>query len=158
MKKTPAAKLPILVSTRSHRGETKLVVKDLTRPNGLAFSIDGKTLYVAQSDPEKAVFMSYQVNSDGSVGAGKVLYDATPMVKAGLQGLPDGFKLDVKGNLWSSGPGGILIISPEGKLLGKIEVSELASNCAWGNDGSTLYITMDGYLCRIKTKTKGANW
>jgi gluconolactonase len=141
------------------KGETKRIISDLTRPNGLAFSVDGKTLYIAQSDPEKAFVMSYPVLEDGSVGKGKVFFDATPMSKTGLQGLPDGLKLDAEGNIWTSGPGGILILSPEGKLLGKIETAgENASNCAWGNDGSMLYITVDGYLCRIKTNTKGANW
>jgi gluconolactonase len=140
------------------KGEVKLIISDLQRPNGLAFSVDGKTLYVSQSDPEKAVLMAYPVQADGSVGKGKLFYDATPMSKTGLPGLPDGFKLDAEGNIWTSGPGGILIISPEGKLLGKIETLEIASNCAWGNDGSMLYLTVDGYLCRIKTTTKGANW
>jgi gluconolactonase len=141
------------------KGESKLVISDLTRPNGLAFSADGKTLYIAQSDPEKAFVMSYPVLEDGSVGKGKLFFDATPMSKTGLPGLPDGLKLDAEGNIWTSGPGGILILSPEGKLLGKIETAgENASNCAWGNDGSMLYITVDGYLCRIKTNTKGANW
>ncbi|WP_090334497.1 SMP-30/gluconolactonase/LRE family protein [Dyadobacter koreensis] len=140
------------------KGETKLVIRDLSRPNGLSFSPDGKTLYVSQSDPEKAILMAYPLQADGSVGKGKMLYDATPMSKTGLTGLPDGFKLDIEGNIWTSGPGGILIISPDGKLLGKIETLEIASNCAWGNDGSMLYMTVDGYLCRIKTSTKGANW
>ncbi|WP_310590367.1 SMP-30/gluconolactonase/LRE family protein [Dyadobacter sp. NIV53] len=139
-------------------GKTTLQIKDLTRPNGLAFSTNGKILYVAQSDPEKAIWMSYPVAANGNIGKGKLLYDATDMVKAGLQGLPDGFKIDKDGNLWSSGPGGLLILSPEGKLLGRIEMGELTSNCAWGNDGSTLYLTVDGYLCRIKTNTKGAGW
>lgn len=140
-------------------GKTKLIIKDLTRPNGLAFSADGKTIYIAQSDPEKAFILSYPVQSDGNVGNGKVFFDATPMSRTGLKGLPDGLKLDAEGNIWTSGPGGILVLSPEGKLLGKIETAgENASNCAWGNDGSMLYVTVDGYLCRIKTNTKGANW
>jgi len=139
-------------------GKTKLVIGDLSRPNGLAFSPDGKLLYVSQSDPEKAVLMAYPMQADGSVGKGKLFYDATSMSKTGLPGLPDGFKVDIEGNIWTSGPGGILIISPEGKLLGKIETLEIASNCAWGNDGSMLYLTVDGYLCRIKTGTKGAGW
>ncbi|WP_439554791.1 SMP-30/gluconolactonase/LRE family protein [Dyadobacter sp.] len=133
-------------------------IADLTRPNGLAFSPDGKTLYVAQSDPEKAIIMSYPVDASGKVGKGKLVYDATPMLKAGKNGLPDGLKVDKDGNLWSSGPGGMLILTPAGKLLGRIEMNELTSNCAWGGDGSTLYMTVDGYVCRIKTLTKGAGW
>lgn len=139
-------------------GKTSMQIEDLTRPNGLAFSPDGKILYVAQSDPEKAIWMSYPVEPNGNIGKGKLLYDATSMVKSGMQGLPDGLKIDKDGNIWSSGPGGLLVLSPAGKLLGRIEMGELTSNCAWGNDGSTLYLTVDGYLCRIKTNTKGAGW
>jgi gluconolactonase len=142
----------------SPSGHVTQVIKNLNRPNGLAFSPDGKILYVAQSDPESAIWMSYPVGKDGSIGTGKLLYDATPMLKAGKSGLPDGFKIDKDGNLWSSGPGGMLVISPAGKLLGRIDIPELTSNCGWGNDGSTLYLTVDGYVCRIKTNTKGAGW
>ena len=139
-------------------GQTTLQIENLTRPNGLAFSPDGKVLYVAQSDPERAIWMAYPVGDDGNIGKGKLLYDATAMVKSGMKGLPDGLKVDKDGNIWSSGPGGLLVFSPSGKLLGRIEMGELTSNCAWGNDGSTLYLTVDGYICRIKTNTKGAAW
>lgn len=139
-------------------GKVTLLSKDMTRPNGLAFSPDEKILYVAQSDPGKAVIMAFAVLTDGTLGAGKVLFDATPMVKQGLPGLPDGLKVDTNGNIWSSGPGGILILSATGKLLGRIDTGEATANCGWGDDGSTLYITADMYLCRIKTKAKGAGW
>ncbi|OJV19994.1 MAG: gluconolactonase [Dyadobacter sp. 50-39] len=144
---------------RIHKdGKVTMQVSDLSRPNGLAFSPDGKMLYVAQSDPEKSIWMAYPLDADGNAGKGKLLYDATPMGKKGIPGLPDGLKIDKDGNLWSSGPGGMLIISPASKLLGRIEMGELTSNCAWGNDGSTLYMTVDGYVCRIKTNTRGAGW
>jgi gluconolactonase len=139
-------------------GKVFQIIKNLSRPNGLAFSPDGKILYIAQSDPQSAIWMSYPVLPDGNVGEGTLLYDATKLSKAGIPGLPDGFKVDVQGNIWSSGPGGLFIISPKGKLLGRIEIPELTSNCAWGNDGATLYLTVDGYICRIKTTTKGAGW
>jgi gluconolactonase len=139
-------------------GKVSLQIDNLTRPNGLAFSPDGKTLYVAQSDPEKAIWMSYPIDANGNAGKGTLLYDATPMVKKGMNGLPDGLKIDKDGNLWSSGPGGMIILSPTGKLLGRIEMGELTANCAWGDDGTTLYITADGYVCRVKTNTKGAGW
>ena len=142
----------------SREGVTRLVVSDLTRPNGVAFSPDGATMYVAVSDPEKAFVMSYPVLQGGDVGKGKVLFDATPMVKQGLPGLPDGLKVDRDGNIWTTGPGGVLILSPEGTLLGRIETGRPTSNCAWGDDGSTLYITAQHYLCRIRTLTKGAGW
>jgi gluconolactonase len=78
------------------------------------------------------------------------------MLKEGqFNGLPDGMKIDKKGNLFATGPGGVLIISPEGKLLGRIETGLGTANCAWGEDGSTLYITAKNYLCRVRTLTKG---
>jgi len=137
-------------------GKVSIATAELQRPNGLAFSVDEKTLYVAQSDPDRAIIMAYPVQTDGSLGKGKVFYDATPAVKEGkLKGLPDGLKLDKKGNLFATGPGGLLIISPEGKLLGRIDTNEPTSNCAWGDDGSILYITSNMHLCRIKTLTVG---
>jgi gluconolactonase len=135
-------------------GTTTLLINDLTRPNGLAFSPDESILYVAQSDPDKAYIMSYPVLKSGILGKGKLFFDATPMSKQGMQGLPDGLRIDDKGNLFATGPGGVMIISPKGKLLGRIETTQKTSNCAWGNDGSTLYITADSFLLRIKTKTK----
>lgn len=144
---------------RIHKdGKVTMQVRDLSRPNGIAFSPDGKTMYVAQSDAEKSIWMAYPLDANGNAGKGKLLYDATAMGKRGIPGLPDGLKIDRDGNLWASGPGGMLIISPAGKLLGRIEMGELTSNCAWGNDGSTLYMTVDGYICRVKTGTKGAGW
>uniref|UniRef100_UPI00313E355C SMP-30/gluconolactonase/LRE family protein n=1 Tax=Dyadobacter sp. OTU695 TaxID=3043860 RepID=UPI00313E355C len=155
----PTREIPQFGVYRIHKdGKVSVQVSDLSRPNGLAFSPDGKTLYVAQSDPEKSIWMAYPLDTDGNAGKGKLVYDATPMGKRGVPGLPDGLKIDKDGNLWSSGPGGMLIISPAGRLLGRIEMGELTSNCAWGNDGSTLYMTVDGYVCRIKTNTKGAGW
>jgi len=139
-------------------GETELLVSDLTRPNGIAFSLDGKTMYVAVSDPQRAHIMAYPVQADGTTGPGKILYDATPLVRQGLPGLPDGLKLDRQGNIWTTGPGGVLILNAQGKLLGRIDTGRPTANCAWGEDGTVLYITAQNYLCRIKTRTKGAGW
>ncbi len=139
-------------------GKVTLLTREMTRPNGLAFSPDEKILYVAQSDPDKAIWMAYPVKSDGTLDKGKVFYDATAMSKQGLKGLPDGLKVDRNGYLFATGPGGILIFSPDGTLLGRIDTGQAIANCAWGEDGSTLYITADGYLCRIRTSTKGAGW
>jgi gluconolactonase len=134
-----------------------LLIDDLT-PNGLAFSPDEKILYVAQSLPTKAIIMSYPVKADGTLAKGKIFFDATAMVQQGLQGLPDGLKIDINGNLFATGPGGVLVISPSGKLLGRIDTKQPTANCAWGDDGSTLYITANMLLCRIKTKTKGVGF
>jgi gluconolactonase len=133
-------------------GAVTLQTKELTRPNGLAFSTDEKTLYVAQSDPERAIIMAYPVLADGSLGAGKVFFDATQMVKQGLRGLPDGLRVDKKGNLWATGPGGVLVFTSDAVLLGRIDTGEATANCTFGNDGTVLYLTSDMYLCRVKVK------
>jgi gluconolactonase len=138
-------------------GKLTLLTKDMTRPNGIAFSPDEKTLYVAQSDPKAALWMAFPVLDDGTLGTGKVFADVTN--NAGkMPGLPDGMKVDAKGNLFATGPGGCHVFSPEGKLLGRIETGEATANCAWGNDGSVLYLCADMYICRVKTTTKGAGW
>lgn len=136
-------------------GKVQLVTKELVRPNGLAFSPDEKILYVAQSEPKNPIIMAYPVNADGLVGTGKVFFDCMKLAKQGLIGLPDGLKVDKSGNLWATGPGGVLVLAADGTLLGRIDTGEATANCAFGDDGSTLYITADMYLCRIKTKTKG---
>jgi gluconolactonase len=139
-------------------GKVTLLTDEVTRPNGLAFSPDEQTLYVASSDPKKAIWMAYPVKTDGTLGTGRVFFDATSMQGATRKGLPDGLKVDKGGNLWATGPGGVLIISPAGKHLGTLATGEATANCAWGDDGSTLYITADMYLCRVRTKVKGAGW
>jgi gluconolactonase len=140
----------------SRDGKLTLLTKELTRPNGIAFSPDEKWLYVANSDENHAVWMKFPVNADATLGQGTVLLDATAAWKQGLPGAPDGMKVDANGNLFATGPGGVYIITPEGKLLGRIDTKQRTSNCAWGDDGSVLYMTADSYICRIKTKTRGA--
>jgi gluconolactonase len=138
-------------------GHLTLLTKEMTRPNGIAFSPDEKTLYVSQSDPERAIWMAFPVKADGTLGEGHVLYDVTSLVNK-MPGLPDGMKVDHEGNLFASGPGGIHVFARDGRHLGRIDTGERLANCAWGDDGSTLYMTSDMYLCRIKTKTRGVGW
>lgn len=135
-------------------GDVELLIRDLSFPNGIAFSPDEKTLYVAVSDPKRAVWMAYDVMADGTVSNGRVLLDMTSQVPL-RKGLPDGLKVDVSGNLFATGPGGVLIISPDGKHLGTINTDEPTANCGWGGNGSILYITANDKLCRIKTTTRG---
>jgi gluconolactonase len=135
-------------------GSVTLLTTELQRPNGLGFSPDEKTLYVAQSDPKNAIWMSFDVQADGTLGKGKMFYDATSEVGK-KPGLPDGLSVDSQGNIWASGPGGIWIFSKEAKLLGLINTGERTSNCAFGEDGTTLFVTADSYICRIKLKVKG---
>jgi len=138
-------------------GELTLLTKEMTRPNGIAFSPDERVLYVAQSDSDNAIIKAFPVTSNGTLGDGKVLYDFTNLMRK-YPGAPDGLKVGEGGNLFATGPGGVYIVTPEGTLLGRIHTGKRTSNCAWGNDGSVLYMTVDDCLCRIKTKTKGANW
>ena len=137
-------------------GTVSLITKELERPNGIALSPDEKTLYVAQSYKPAPVWNAYAIKEDGTTNeTGKTLYNSLKYAEAGDQGMPDGMCVDVKGNLWATGPGGVLIISPEGKLLGRIMMGQKIANCTFGDDGSTLYMTSDDKICRVKTKTKG---
>ncbi|MEP7345712.1 MAG: SMP-30/gluconolactonase/LRE family protein, partial [Gemmatimonadaceae bacterium] len=139
-------------------GELTLLTKELTFPNGIAFSPDEKTLYVANSDTAKAIWMAYDVQSDGTISGGRVLFDATSLARAGKKGLPDGMKVDRSGNIFAGGPGGVLILSPEGRHLGTIDTGQPTANCAFGDDGSTLYMTANDQLLRVRLKTKGAGF
>ena len=141
----------------AHDGHLSLLTGEMTRPNGLAFSPDETTLYVAQSDPKRAIWMAFPVKADGMISPGRVFADVTEMVGK-YPGLPDGMKVDRSGNLFATGPGGVHVFAPDGKTLGRIETGEATANCAWGDDGSTLYIAADMYICRVKTKTKAARW
>jgi gluconolactonase len=136
-------------------GSVTLMTKEMTFPNGIAFSPDEKTLYVANSDPKKPVWMAFPVRTDGTLGDGRIFFDASSFAAQGKKGLPDGMKVDRDGNVFATGPGGVLIFSPDGKHLGTLNTGEATANCAWGDDGSTLYITADMYLCRIRLNTKG---
>jgi gluconolactonase len=132
-------------------GEVTLLTKEFSRPNGIAFSPDERKLYVANSDPEKAIWKSFDLNADGLLENGRVLHDATEDVP-GNQGLPDGLKVDKAGNIYATGPGGVLVFSADGKLLGRIHTGQANSNCALNKDGSELYITADSYLLRVRLK------
>jgi gluconolactonase len=139
-------------------GELTLLTDELTKPNGIAFSPDEKILYIANSDPDLAYWKAYPVKEDGTLDKGTIFFDATKWAKEKKPGLPDGMKVDKEGNLWATGPGGILVLSPQAKLLGILATGVPTANCNWGDDGSTLYITADKNLVRIKTLTKGAGW
>jgi gluconolactonase len=152
----PAKELPYQgVYRRAPDGTLMLLTKELNAPNGLAFSPDEQTLYVAQSDPARAIWMAYPVMPDGAIGQGRVIADATADVKANKPGLPDGMKVDRQGNLWATGPGGVWIMKPDGTHLGTIDTGVPTANLAWGDDGGTLYITANTAVFRVDTKTRG---
>jgi gluconolactonase len=155
----PSAKHELAYSgvfRRKPDGKVTLLTKDLTFPNGIAFSPDEKTLYVSNSDPERAIWMAYDVKADGTLAKGRLFFDATDEVKAGKKGLPDGMKVDAHGNVFGGGPGGVLVFSPAGKHLGTIVTTEPTANVAFGDDGSVLYMTAHDKLCRIRLTTRAA--
>jgi gluconolactonase len=141
----------------SSDGKVTLLTREMSRPNGIALSPDEKTLFVSNCDAARAVIMAFPLKPDGTIGPGRVFYDASSNPDK-LPGLPDGMKIDKAGNLFASGPGGIHVIAPDGTRLGRIASGQSMSNAAWGNDGSMLYITSDMYMVRIKTTTAGMGW
>jgi gluconolactonase len=133
-------------------GKLTPIIENLTLPNGIALSPDNKTLYVNNSGPAMRV-IAYPLHADGSVGEPRDVIDFTS--KDG-PGVPDGMKIDSHGNIWTTAPGGIRIVTPGGKVLGRILLPEVAANLAWGGkDGTTLYITARTHVYRLQTRVKG---
>lgn len=133
-------------------GKVSLLVDSLSRPNGVALSPDQKILYIAQSDPQKARYYAFDLDDQGNVTSGKVLLDVTSQQSESRKGLPDGLKVHSSGTLFASGPGGILVISAEGKHLGTVLTENGTANCAFDAVENYLYMTADAYLMRIKMK------
>ncbi len=133
----------------SKSGSLSLLTRNITRPNGLAFSPDESVLYVASSDPGMAVWWSFKVLEDGTLSDAKIFFDATNWVKEGRKGLPDGMKVDRAGNLFATGPGGVIIFGADGTHLGTIETGVPTANCAIGEGGKALYITANTALLRV---------
>lgn len=154
----PGKELPFQgVYRLAKNGGLTLPIRDIKAPNGIAFSPDEKTLYVSNAEKDKAVWYAYAVKADGTLGDRRVLFDATEFAKT-RKGVPDGMKVDREGNLFAAGPGGLYVIGPEGTLLGRIELGVATANCAWGEDGSVLYIVASTVIYRIRTSTRGANF
>ncbi len=138
----------------SKGGELTLLTKEMTRPNGIGFSRDEKILYVGQSDPEAAIWKAFDMLEDGTLGPSRLFYDATKWVGE-RPGLPDGMAVDSRDNVWATAPGGVLVFSPQGKLLGRLSSGKTTANCAFGEDGRTLFVVGDNYLWRVRTLVKG---
>jgi len=148
----PAKELKFNAVFRLAHGELKPVIKDLSRPNGIAISPDQKILYIGNSDEKNRIWMAYDIAADGTVRNGRLFAEVTAEKDAGV---PDGMKVDSKGNIWASGPGGIWVFSPAGKHLGTIKMPEIPANCNWGDDWKSLYITARTSLYRIKLAVAG---
>lgn len=134
-------------------GRLTAVITDLPTPNGLAFSPDGKVLYVANTEPEMFI-RAYTVKADGTLSGERDLI-RFPAENAFGTGLPDGLKVDRKGNVWTTGPGGLLVISPDGQLLGRIQLPSRATNIAFGDDYKSLFVVSNPHVYRIRTRVRG---
>lgn len=139
-------------------GTLTLECDSMTRPNGIAFSPDEKTLYVAQSDPAAPIWRAFAVAANGTLAdgpaGGRVFFDASDLAKT-RRGLPDGLKVDTAGNVFATGPGGVLVFAPDGTHLGTLLTGQATANCSFGEDGSSLFITADSLLCRVRLATAG---
>ena len=131
-------------------GEVILLTDTISRPNGIAFMPGEKTLIVSNSDPDKPFWYAFDVDGDKLVNP-RIFHSAAGFDST-QKGLPDGLKIDKSGNVFAAGPGGIWIFNKEGKLLGKIKLTDAASNCAFSPDQKTLYVTNDMNVLRIKLR------
>lgn len=133
-------------------GDIEVLTNTMSRPNGIALSPDERQLYVANSDPSKAIWMVFTLDENRNIIRQRLFFDATSSVGEDNPGLPDGLKVDDAGNIFATGPGGVWIFSLQGKHLGTIKTGQATSNCAFNSDKSVLYITADMYLMRLRLK------
>jgi gluconolactonase len=152
MDKSPDKELSFNAVFHYSHGHLRPVVTDLTLPNGIGFSPDGKTLYVSNTGPKMFV-KAFDVDTNGDVSHGRILI-SYPNHSDG-PGVPDGLKVDTAGNIWMTGPGGIRIVTPQGKVLGQIKLPEIAANLGFAEDGHTLYITASTSIYRLHTRIAG---
>jgi len=132
-------------------GQLQLLNADQTRPNGIVLSPDDLTLYVANSDENQMVWYTYDIGERG-LSEPRIFYDVSDQTATGV---PDGMTVDLAGNIFATGPGGVWVFAPDGTHLGTIQPDEVPANVAWGDDGYTLYMTARSGLYRIQLNTEG---
>jgi gluconolactonase len=150
--KDPAKELTVSGIYRLRNGRVELLAGDLARPNGIAFTPDERHLIVANSENDRKIWMRYELTPDGALNPGTLFLDVTSEKMAGI---PDGLKIDTLGNLYGTGPGGVWVVSPQGRALGRIELPELPANVAFGDDGKSLYMTARTSVYRIRLNVAG---
>lgn len=143
------------VYRRDPDGTVTVVSSDLTFPNGIALSPDERTLYVSQSDPEAPFIMAFDLDGDAQASRPRLWVDLSKFLDPASHGLPDGMAVDVNGLVFATGPGGVFVITPDAKILGRIRTDRATANCAFGEDGQTLFMTAHQHLLSIRTKTVG---
>ncbi len=137
----------------SSDGDVARIVDDMTFPNGVVLSDDERYLYVSQSDPDAPLIRRFSIGADG-IGGGEIWFDAR-LFMAEVGGLPDGMAVGAGGHIFLAGPGGVLVIDRQAKCLGRIATGRATANCAFGEDGRTLFITAADRLVAVRTKTAG---
>lgn len=145
----------------------ELALAEPDTPNGLAFSPSGTKLYVASSNSSRPLWMVFdvEISSRGGSGdvatvdasSGRIFADAAQWKQGTPVGNPDGMAVDEHGNVWATGPGGVLVFNPEGKLLGRLLTGQKTGNVAFGGDGR-LYVAADSYIARIDVTVRGAQY
>jgi gluconolactonase len=150
----PSRQIPFNGVFHSKNGKLTPVITDMNLPNGIGFSPDGKVLYVANTRPEMYV-RAYDVAKDGALSNMREFIHFAPDPPFG-RGAPDGLKVDSRGNVWMTGPGGIIVIDPTGKMIGRIQLPAGSTNIAFGDaDYKSIFLTSGANIYRIKTKVKG---
>lgn len=139
-------------------GTVTAIEKELTRPNGVALSPDESVLYVAQSEGKAAIINAYALDEHGNVTGKKLFHDTTDLAVPGSPGAPDGLTVAADGTVFVTGPGGVIVLSKDGKRLGRIWDGKQTANCKFGDDGRTLYMTSHNMLARIRLDIKGAGF
>jgi gluconolactonase len=139
-------------------GSVSVIEKELTRPNGVALSPDERTLYVTQSEPTKAIILAFSLDANGNVTGKKLFQDLTDLVGGKSPGLPDGLTVASDGTIFTSGPGGIIVLSKDGKRIGRISDGKATANCKFGDDGKTLYLTSHDMVARIRLNVSGVGF
>jgi gluconolactonase len=138
-------------------GKVTAVESELIFPNGIIFSPDGRTLYVSNSDPKRAIILAWDVSPRGTLSRRRVFADMTSLAAKGMPGLPDGMCMDERGDLWAASPGGIHVFSPDGHAIGLVSTGATISNCTFGGaDGRTLFMTSTHEVATLRTKVRGA--
>jgi len=139
-------------------GTVTAIEKELTRPNGVALSPDESVLYAAQSEGNKAIINAYTLDKAGNVTGKKLFADLTDLASKEAPGAPDGLTVAADGTVFATGPGGVIVLSKDGKRLGRIWDGKQTANCKFGDDGKTLYMTSHNMLARIRLNIKGAGF
>jgi gluconolactonase len=137
-------------------GSIHLLDKEMSFPNGLSLSPDERTLIVANSDPNNPIWMAFTLDTRGDVVSKRVFADSSDLAAKKYPGLPDGLRLTGDGTVFATAPGGVLIMNSAGKRLGLIRTGTAIANCAFGDDGKSLYMTSDSFLARIKLNIDGS--